>query len=154
MPVQTDTSPTRPRARRSAGEKLALRFDLPSSISFCRSASSSWEERPCVGMEQVPVPVGVQFSQSVVLQGGCMGVVPKFVIVPRSRRKSLSAVSDGLAKFMGVVVQVVLRRLDLASRNITEPVDHDLIRLVTAESDNVATHGVNASVGHPDSPCR
>jgi hypothetical protein len=31
-----------------------------------------------------------------------MGVVPKFVIVPRSRRKSLSAVPDGLAKFMGV----------------------------------------------------
>ncbi len=70
-------------------------------------------------MEQVPVPVGVQFSQSVVLQGGCMGVVPKFVIVPGSRRKSLSAVSDGLPKFMGVVVQVVLRRVDLAFRNVT-----------------------------------
>ena len=40
----------------------------------------------------------------VVLQGGCMGVVPKFVIVSGSPRKSESAVSDGLPKFMGVVV--------------------------------------------------
>jgi hypothetical protein len=105
-------------------------------------------------MEQIPVPIRVQFSQAVVLQGGRMGVVPKVVVVPGSSRKSLSAVSDRLSKFMGLVIQVVLRRLELASRNATQPIDHNLIRLVIAEPANVTLHGVNATVSHPNSPGR
>ena len=63
------------------------RFDSPSSTSYCHSTSSGWEgqrgrERPCLGMEQVSVPIRVQFSQAVVLQGGGMGVIPQVLVAP------------------------------------------------------------------------
>jgi hypothetical protein len=80
-----------------------------------------------------------------------MCVVPEVIIVPGSRRESLLTVSDELPKLMRVVIQVVARRLDLASRYATQTIDHDLIRLVIAEPANVAFQGVDATVRHPDS---
>jgi hypothetical protein len=62
----------------------------------------------------------------------------------------LSAVSDELPKLVAVVIQVVLSRSDLTSRDATQPIDHDLIRPVIAEPPDVAFHGVDATVSHPD----
>ena len=83
-----------------------------------------------------------------------MGIIPQVVVVPSSRRKSLPAVSDELPKFMGVIVQVVPCRLDRAFRNATQPIDHDLIRLVLAEPADVSLQGIDATVGDLEPPCR
>jgi hypothetical protein len=105
-------------------------------------------------MEQGSIPVRVQFSQAVVLQGGGMGVIPQVIVVPSSRRKSLSTVSYELPKFMGVIVQVVPCRLGLAFRNATQPIDHDPIRLVLAEPADVSLHGIDATIGDLEPPRR
>src|SRR4051812_13211661 len=105
-------------------------------------------------MEQISVSVSVQFRKAIILQGGRVGVIPQVVVVAGSRRKPLSTVSDVLPKFMGVVVQIVPCRFDLPPRNATQPVDHDLIRLVLAEPANVSLHGVDATVSYLEPPCR
>jgi hypothetical protein len=83
-----------------------------------------------------------------------MDVIPQVVVVRGSRRKSSPTIPDVLPKFMGVIVQVVLCELELAPCNATQPVEHDLIRLVIAKPADMPLHGVDATVGDLESPCR
>src|SRR4051812_23211355 len=82
---------------------------------FRDSARSTRQERPGRGVEEVPVPGRVQLPEVVILQRGRVGVVPQFGVIPSPRRETAAAISNEFAKLVGVIVQVVGRRLDLAA---------------------------------------